>query len=295
MKDEFGLVRRSQPMALVDPQTTDAQVITLWLHGKSPHTQRAYGRDITRFFEHVAGKQLHQVTLADVQSFSDALGGLAPASRCRALAAVKSVFSFAQQIGYVRFNPAAPVKLARPQQQLAKRFLSEAEVSSMIVLESNARNKLLLKVLYLTGLRVAEMAALTWGDLGKRTEGGQVSVIGKGNKLRTVLLPQHLWDELIAVRGDAEDDEPIFPSRKKGGHLDPSQLRRIVRGAAVRAGINKPVSPHWLRHAHACHALERGCPLHLLQASLGHASLAVTGVYLHARPSDGSARYLIQL
>jgi site-specific recombinase XerD len=52
------------------------------------------------------------------------------------------------------------------------------------------------------------------------------------------------------------------------------------------------VRPHWLRHAHATHALERGAPLHLVQATLGHASVATTSKYLHARPTDSSARYL---
>jgi integrase/recombinase XerD len=67
---------------------------------------------------------------------------------------------------------------------------------------------------------------------------------------------------------------------------------RIVRAAAARAGISLAVSPHWLRHAHASHALDRGAPIHLVQATLGHASVATTGKYLHARPTDSSARYL---
>ncbi|MBU4356156.1 MAG: tyrosine-type recombinase/integrase, partial [Proteobacteria bacterium] len=62
--------------------------------------------------------------------------------------------------------------------------------------------------------------------------------------------------------------------------------------AAIRAGIEGAVSPHWLRHAHASHALDRGAPIHLVQATLGHASVATTGKYLHARPDDSSARYL---
>ncbi|HYQ91573.1 MAG TPA: tyrosine-type recombinase/integrase, partial [Candidatus Competibacteraceae bacterium] len=74
--------------------------------------------------------------------------------------------------------------------------------------------------------------------------------------------------------------------------LDRSQVHRIVRAAARRAGLTMPVSPHWLRHAHASHALERGAPIHLVQQTLGHASVATTGVYLHARPGDSSALYL---
>jgi site-specific recombinase XerD len=68
---------------------------------------------------------------------------------------------------------------------------------------------------------------------------------------------------------------------------------RIVKKAAARAGIKKPVSPHWMRHAHASHALERGAPIHLVQATLAHSSISTTGRYLHARPSDSSSRYLL--
>ena len=57
------------------------------------------------------------------------------------------------------------------------------------------------------------------------------------------------------------------------------------------AGLDVNASPHWLRHSHATHALERGAPIHLAQATLGHASVATTGRYLHARPTDSSARY----
>jgi integrase/recombinase XerD len=83
----------------------------------------------------------------------------------------------------------------------------------------------------------------------------------------------------------------VFRSAK-GGHLDPSQVHRVVKVAAARAGLPPGLSAHWLRHAHASHALDRGAPVSLVQVTLGHASVATTGRYLHARPNDSSARYL---
>ncbi|MGI8826219.1 MAG: tyrosine-type recombinase/integrase [Chloroflexota bacterium] len=65
-----------------------------------------------------------------------------------------------------------------------------------------------------------------------------------------------------------------------------------MRAAAERAGISDNVSPHWLRHAHATHALERHAPIHLVAETLGHANIATTGRYLHARPTDSSGHYL---
>ena len=84
----------------------------------------------------------------------------------------------------------------------------------------------------------------------------------------------------------------MFASRTRGGFLTPTQVRRLVYRAARDASLDGRPSPHWLRHAHATHALERGAPIHLVQATLGHASVATTGRYLHARPTDSSAKYL---
>jgi site-specific recombinase XerD len=84
----------------------------------------------------------------------------------------------------------------------------------------------------------------------------------------------------------------VFPSRKGGEPLTDSGIWRIVKQAAQRAGIEVPVSPHWLRHAHASHALDRGAPIHLVQVTLGHASITTTGRYLHARPKESSSKFL---
>ena len=115
---------------------------------------------------------------------------------------------------------------------------------------------------------------------------------GKGSKTRTVLLPSVIWRELMHFRQGAGLDAPVFLSRRGGGHLHPTSIERVVWKAAARAGLEGKVSPHWLQHSHATHALERGAPIHLLQATLGYPSVATTGRYLHARPTDSSAKYL---
>lgn len=141
-------------------------------------------------------------------------------------------------------------------------------------------------------MRVSELCALKWRDLTRRGDTGQATVFGKGGKTRVVLLPATIWQELKALRGNALVNAPVFSSRKQGGHLTRSQVMRIVQAAAKRAGIDAKVSPHWLRHAHASHSLDRGAPIHLVQQTLGHSSVATTSRYLHARPQDTSARFL---
>jgi integrase/recombinase XerD len=94
----------------------------------------------------------------------------------------------------------------------------------------------------------------------------------------------------------AGEDEPVFRSRKqengREGHLEVSQVNRIVAKAARDAGIDRAVSPHWLRHAHASHAHARKTDLALIRDTLRHSSIATTGRYLHARPNDSSALHL---
>jgi integrase/recombinase XerD len=270
--------------------STDDQLVGLWLHGRSPHTQRAYVADAERFRAYVG--QLTTATLGAVQGFSDSLQGLAPSSQARTLAAAKSLLSFGQRIGYLPMNVGAAVRLPTRKNTLAERILQEPDVQKMLALEPNRRNHALLLLLYAAGLRVSEIAALTWRDLQPRDDAGQVNVFGKGSKTRTVLLPRSVWDELLDLRRGAGSDAPVFPSRKQGGHLDETAILRVVRKAAQRAGIEVRVSPHFLRHSHATHALERGAPIHLVAATLGHSSVATTGRYLHARPTDSSSRYL---
>ena len=116
-------------------------------------------------------------------------------------------------------------------------------------------------------------------------------MVGKRDKVRSVLLPASMWSELVALRSAAAGDQAVFRSRQ-GGPLDPMSVQRIVKAAARRAGLPAGVSPHWLRHAHCSHALERGANPALVRDTAGHADLRTTSVYSHAVPDDSSARFL---
>lgn len=270
---------------------SDDQLLQLWLHGRPQHTQRAYQCDAQRFMD-FADKPLKSVKLLDLQAFADDLAKtLKESSVHRSLSAVKSLFAFGFQLGYFPFDIGRALKLPGFRDELAERILGETEVLRIISLEPNPRNRAILLTFYAGGFRVSEICSLKWRHLQERDNAGQITVFGKGDKTRTVLIPQSVWDTLMTLQGDAPADAPVFLSRKKG-HLDESAVWRIVKKATKRAGIAKDVSCHWLRHAHASHALDRGCPIHLVQATLGHRSVATTGRYLHARPTDSSGNYL---
>src|SRR5947209_19609612 len=114
---------------------TDQQLIALWLHGRSRHTERAYRADADQFLAFV-GKPLNVVTLAELQAFADTLDVLEPASKHRKLAAIKSLFAFAHRLGHLTYDVARPLRLPPLKDTLAERILSDSEVQRMLVLES---------------------------------------------------------------------------------------------------------------------------------------------------------------
>lgn len=297
LSDNIGMILvDSTPVAksAVNPRDATERLIEMWLHGLSPQTQDQYRRTARRFLAFV-NKPLHLVSLADIQGWQLSLSSLSSSSQRTALATIKSLLSFGHKIGVLSENIGSQMRSPKARDCLNERILTELEVSAMIAIETKPRNRAILLLLYSGGLRVSELCAIKWKNLSARGESGQVTVLGKGQKTRTVLLPAAVWDEVRKLRGNADNNAPVFCSREGddlGQHLDRTQVYRIVSAAAIRAGIQGKVSPHWLRHAHASHSLDRGAPIHLVQQTLGHASVATTSRYLHARPNDSSALYL---
>jgi len=172
---------------------------------------------------------------------------LKPASQNRAFAAIKSLFSFGQTTGYLPFNVGAALQLRPNRDGLAQRILAESDVARLIERTPDGRDQVILRLLYASGARVSELAQLKWCDTMERTQegkevAGQISVFGKGGKTRPILLKPRTWVLLLSLRGGALATDPVFRSQK-GGHLDVSQMRRIVYRACERAGLEQKVSP----------------------------------------------------
>ena len=268
---------------------TDQQLIALWLHGRPATSQRAYLADVEKCLAYV-GKPLGAITLGDLQGFADSLTGK-DNTRKRTISSIKSLFTFGQKLGYLQFNVAAALKAPKPKNTLAERILTESEVLTMIALTTKERDKVLLRLLYASAGRVSEICGLCWRDVQPSGESGQVTLFGKGGETRAVKLSKETWKALQALRNGAGPDNPVFASQM-GGAMVASRVWQIVREAAQRAGIVGNVSPHWFRHSHASHALERGASVALVRDTLGHSSLQVTSRYTHAKPDQSSALHL---
>ena len=302
-------------LMIVPEGTTEDKLIELWVRlKKSEHTQRAYRHDIEIFRDFVE-KPLAEVTLEDALDFCDNLdeleitnkrGETKPLednSKRRILNSVKSLYSFAHESGMFPANVMAAIKPPSAKSAISQRILPEATVLKMILLESDPRNHAILYTLYAAGLRVSELCNLRWRHVIRRQDGVQLDIMsGKGDKQRHVLLSESSWTVLSAIREGASDNDFVFRSRQevsrqgyyKGTRLDTSTIFLIVREAAKRAGIPNwyEVSPHWLRHCHGSHAIDRKAPLTVVRDTLGHSNIAVTNEYAKARPEQSSSHYL---
>ena len=278
--------------------SSDDQMIELWLgRFRSPHTIRAFGNDIHHFRKAVP-KPLREVILRDIQAWGLAMEAVhAPKSVERRLTTVRSLFAFAHRIGYLRFNVAAAVTTPPIEDRLAQRIPTEEQMAKLLGVLRNPRDNALLRLLYIAGLRISEASGLRWRHLTPRDAGEvQLSIFGKGGKTREIVIPATMAARLFALkpRTDGPDD-PVFRSRssgRRGVAMGPRDIWVTVKKAVQRADLPREFTSHHLRHAHASHALDRGAPVHVVQATLGHASLTTTTRYTHVRPGDSSAKYL---
>lgn len=278
---------------IVAPQaSSDDGMVTLWLDSfLSPATRRGYALDIRAFRIYFPGP-LRDVTLRELQGFASTLAHLAPATAARRLSAVKSLIGLAHRLGYLPFDIGVPLRLPAVKDTLAERIVSEWQIQRVLEMERHPRNAALLRLSYKGGLRISELCGLLWRDMIELADGeGQITVFGKGGKTRPVPLPAGIWAQIGKLRHGAGENDPVFRSRN-GGALQVSQVHRIVKRAAKRAGLPAAFSEHWFRHAHVSHALDRGAPPHVVMKTVGHASLETTTRYTHVRPGDSSAKYL---
>ena len=276
--------------SLIAHDTNDEKLVEMWVSRKnSAATQKQYWQ-AWKQFSHAVGVPLQACTLATLQSWGTGLIGSENTRKVR-VACIKSLFTFAHKTGYIRMNPAVMLESVKVKDELAARILGEDEVMAMIAKTEKKRDQVLIRLLYASAARISEICALTWRDVANNGDSGQVTLFGKGGKTRVVKLSKATYKALCALDNGARDDRPVFVSQK-GGALDETQVHRIVKQAAQRAGIAGNVSAHWLRHSHASHALDRGANIALVRDTLGHSSLAITSRYTHAKPNESSALHL---
>ena len=261
--------------------------------GLSKNTIAAYRRDLNKFYDFLIGKNQDVTTAqsADITEFLQSLriSGLGESSIARHAVAIRSLFAFlAKDQGIT--NIAREVNPPRIPKRLPK-ALSITEVESLIASCSDdlsgLRDRALLETLYATGGRVSEIVQLNVGDIARsESETTTVRVRGKGGKERLVPLgrfAQQALDQYLTrarptfIKNHRE--EALFLSEKQGNRLSRQSAWSIVSQAATRAGLEKVISPHALRHSFATHLIDGGADIRVVQELLGHASVTTTQIY----------------
>ena len=262
--------------------------------GCAGNTLAAYRRDLRKlvnFFQQEGVTDLQALTKPLWVQFLGSLktAGLSSSSIARCLAAVRG---FYKHLAMAQGNSVVEgILKGTPKQwvQLPK-LLSEAEVTRLLNLPAldqrdDRRDAAMVELLYATGLRVSELVTLELADLN--LDVGFLQATGKRDKQRIVPIGQKARD-LVAYYIQAI--RPQYLKRRITQSLFLTRLGRpftrqgfwkVLKGRAVRAGINKPLSPHMLRHSFATHLLDHGADLRSVQMMLGHASIATTQIYTH--------------
>lgn len=265
----------------------------------SSQTLRAYSNDLKSFSAYLKERKLtlEECERALIRSY---LGRIRTKSYGRATvlrkwASLRSFFKYLVRHEILPFNPCLNMSTPRREHHVP-RFLSQEEMDRLINQALKApkpivskRNHALIELLYSSGLRVAEAEALNIEDIDFWNE--TVRVVGKGNRERLVPLGKKALSSLtdylkergeqIGMGGKAwQRARPLFVNLRKS-RLSSRAMHMLILSVAKRAGINKVVSPHMLRHSFATHLLENGCDLRSVQEMLGHKNLSTTQIYAH--------------
>lgn len=254
---------------------------------QSINTHEAYRRDVGQFLTTIA-KPFDQVAVGDILEYQSSLSDLAPKTQARKMATVRSLYRFLNNREVTDLN-LARIESPRIQQQVSRdKLLTEKEVRAIIEAATNDQHRLFVRFLYLTAVRVSEALVLRWRDLTPLgDDSAEAHITGKGNKHRVIFIPASLYADLLALRGEAEANAPVFATIKNRLHA-----LRIVQGLAKVAQIDKPVTPHSFRHAHISHALANGATVVELRDQAGHANISTTSLYAHADKSRATATRL---
>ena len=263
--------------------------------GLSENTRSAYSADLKSFTEFLSKRHINSFNRVKRKDILDFLvfereRGLSVNSVSRRLVAVKVFFSYMQKEDFLADNIAESMDSPKLWKVLPG-ILSMKEVDRLLACVAgddriSMRDKAMLELLYATGLRVSEIASLEMDDL--HFDSGYLRCVGKGSKTRIVPFGTQAGENLKRYIDagrprflkEGQFSKFVFLTYR-GQNFTRKGIWKLIKSYAKRAGIDKPVSPHTLRHSFASHMLANGAPLRVIQELLGHADIATTQIYTH--------------
>ena len=267
--------------------------------GRSEHTRRAYIADLRSLFgfleQRAPGAGLESLSLPMLRAWlaAQAAGGAARTTLARRTSAVKTFTAWAARRGLIDTDPAARLQVPKARRTLPSVLRQDQALAAMAAADRGAqerdpmalRDRLIVELLYATGIRVSELCGLDIDDLDISHR--LVRVLGKGNKQRTVPFGRPALSAVTDWLDDGRpavatpDSGPALLLGPRGRRLGPRQARTVLHQTVGAVGGAPDIGPHGLRHSAATHLLEGGADLRVVQELLGHSTLATTQLYTH--------------
>lgn len=264
---------------LVERNTNDAGILAMWIaQSNSENTRQQYARVAGAFLSY-EGKPLQAITLADLQSWQASLTGKPNTNKLH-VNVVKSLFSFMHKTGYVALNPAVMLKAEKSVETKHTKTLTEEQVIRLVSGNLGKRDEAIVRVLYSSAMRVSELCNLQWKDVIESGKRAILVIRGKGGKTRESGISASAYTAMKQLRTPTTlDGDFVFMSNRKQ-QIDRTTINYLF--AKLSSVVGKHISPHWLRHTHITHALQRGANPTDVMNQAGHSSLAVTTTYAHS-------------
>ena len=263
----------------------------------SEHTVNAYVSDIVSFILWLNGHDLLEVDFNKLREYLHFIQRFdyKKTTVARKIASIRTFYKFLFRERYIDSNPAVSLSAPKRPKSLPK-FLTVEVVEQIlyyIKIDTPAgfRNKVILELLWATGMRVSELSNLNFGDLN--IEQNEIKVFGKGAKERIVLISEraknYLTQYIATVRkllapgydiGEITDNSPLFIN-STGYRLQNKTIRKAINEVVEKIELPKKVTPHVFRHSFATRLIENGADLRVVQELLGHAGISNTQIYTH--------------
>jgi len=262
--------------------------------GLSKNTIEAYGHGLSRFFNYLKEKGVHEIQEIGkfhVRGFLLSLRkrGLSTRTIVRNLVVIRTFFRFLAQEGILGANPIENLESPKVEKNLPE-ILTLREIEQLLERPDlrtplGKRDRAMLEMLYATGMRVSELTQLPTHQVS--LEGGYVLLYGKGSKERIVPIGSEAirWvllylKESRGVLAKGKESPFLFINRS-GKPMSRQRFWKSLKDYARKAGLRKRITPHLLRHSFASHLLEGGADLRSVQMMLGHADISTTQIYTH--------------